>query len=137
MVSTISPLATSATAPANKAKTPITEVPKQGLDYDNFLNLLVTQLKNQDPLSPMDDTEYVAQLATFSNVEQNILTNRKLDELGTMTELGSAGAMIGRTVQPATGASGTVTQVKLTSEGAFAVLNDGRQVPLGAGLTIS
>ncbi|OPZ78904.1 MAG: Basal-body rod modification protein FlgD [Alphaproteobacteria bacterium ADurb.Bin438] len=50
-------------------------------DLDNFLNLLVAQLKNQDPLSPMDSTEFTNQLVQFANVEQNIATNKNLENL--------------------------------------------------------
>jgi len=50
-----------ATAPATGTKT---------LGKDAFLSLLVTQLKNQDPTAPMDDTAFVAQLATFSSLEK-------------------------------------------------------------------
>ena len=57
------------------------------LDYDAFLKLLVAELKNQDPTEPMKSTDYVAQLATFSNVEQAIQTNSKLDSLLSSTAL--------------------------------------------------
>ena len=50
-------------------------------DFDTFLKLLTTQLKNQDPSKPFDSTEFVGQLASFSAVEQQIATNSKLDEL--------------------------------------------------------
>jgi flagellar basal-body rod modification protein FlgD len=50
-------------------------------DYSNFLTLLTTQLKNQDPLSPMDSTQFTQQLVQFSAVEQQINGNKKLDQL--------------------------------------------------------
>jgi hypothetical protein len=50
-------------------------------DYNNFLTLLTAQLKNQDPLSPMDTTQFTQQLVQFSAVEQQINGNKKLDQL--------------------------------------------------------
>lgn len=50
-------------------------------DFDSFLNLLTAQLRNQDPLQPIDSTQFVAQLASFSTVEQLIGTNERLDTL--------------------------------------------------------
>ena len=49
--------------------------------FDNFLVLLTTQLQNQDPLSPLDTNEFTQQLVEFTNVEQAIKTNDKLDQL--------------------------------------------------------
>jgi flagellar basal-body rod modification protein FlgD len=50
-------------------------------DFDDFLNLLTTQLQNQDPLSPMDSTEFTNQLVAFAGVEQQINANEKLNAL--------------------------------------------------------
>ncbi len=50
-------------------------------DFDMFLRLLTTQMRNQDPLNPADSTEYTAQLATFSGVEQQVQTNDLLRDL--------------------------------------------------------
>jgi flagellar basal-body rod modification protein FlgD len=50
-------------------------------DFNDFLILLTTQLQNQDPLSPMDTTEFTNQLVAFAGVEQQINTNQKLDSL--------------------------------------------------------
>lgn len=50
-------------------------------DFDNFLVLLTTQLQNQDPMNPTDSTEFTNQLVQFSQVEQAINTNQKLDSL--------------------------------------------------------
>lgn len=53
--------------------------------FDQFLLLLTTQLKNQDPLSPMDSTEFTNQLVSFSQVEQQIKTNQSLSTLVKLT----------------------------------------------------
>ncbi|CUH34033.1 Basal-body rod modification protein FlgD [Jannaschia seosinensis] len=50
-------------------------------DFDTFLKLLTAQIRNQDPLEPADSTEYTAQLATFSNVEQAVQTNNLLERM--------------------------------------------------------
>ena len=50
-------------------------------DFDTFLTLLTTQLEHQDPLSPLDTTEFTNQLTSFAQVEQAINTNSKLDRL--------------------------------------------------------
>ncbi len=56
-------------------------VPSKELDRDAFLNLLITQLQNQDPLNPTDSTEFTAQLAQFSSLEQLGNVNDNLKQL--------------------------------------------------------
>lgn len=51
-------------------------------DFDTFLQLLSTQLKYQDPLDPLESTDFAVQLATFSGVEQQVLSNELLVALG-------------------------------------------------------
>lgn len=107
-------------------------------DYDAFLRLLVTQLKNQDPTKPMDSTEYMAQLATFSQVEQSIMTNSKLDALLTSSAIEQANQLIGRTVTSADGdVSGKVASVRITGDGLVAKLEDGTETMVGSGVIIS
>jgi flagellar basal-body rod modification protein FlgD len=52
------------------------------VDFQSFLRLLTAQLRNQDPLSPLDSTQFVAQLASFSTVEQLVSANARLEEIG-------------------------------------------------------
>jgi len=106
--------------------------------YDNFLKLLMAQMKNQDPTEPMKSTEYMAQLATFSQVEQTVQSNAKLDALLASSALSQADSVIGRTVTTADGKiSGKVDSVTITNEGAVAKLTGGANVLLGPGIVVS
>lgn len=111
---------------------------KASVDYDSFLRLLVAEMKNQDPTNPMDSTQYVAQLAAFSQVEQSVQINSKLDNLLQSSTLSQADALIGRTVTSADGTvTGEVVEVRLTSGGVVAVLDTGETVDVGAGISIT
>jgi flagellar basal-body rod modification protein FlgD len=57
-------------------------------DFDTFLKMLTAQMKNKDPLNPIDSADYAVQLATFSGVEQQVQTNDLLRALGAGSELG-------------------------------------------------
>ena len=57
------------------------QAPAINSDFDTFLKMLTTQMKNQDPLKPIDSADYAVQLATFSGVEQQTKTNQLLDGL--------------------------------------------------------
>lgn len=63
-------------------------------NYDTFLVLLTAQLQNQDPLAPMDSTQFTQQLVQFSQVEQQIRTNEQLEGLAGQYQAASAGAAI-------------------------------------------
>jgi len=58
-------------------------------DFETFLKMLTAQIKNQDPLKPMDSSEFATQLATFSSLEQQVLTNDRLKQISNI--LGSQG----------------------------------------------
>jgi len=107
------------------------------VDYESFLKLLVAQMKNQDPTAPMESTEYVAQLATFSQVEQQVQMNKKLDDILQASALSQASGLIGRDVVSHDGSvSGKVKEIKLFSDGVVAVLESGGQIPILPGVTI-
>lgn len=78
------------------------------LGLQDFLKVLLTQLSYQDPLKPMDNQEFMAQIAQFTSVEQTQQLNTKIETLiNNQAALQSVG-LIGRTVD-ATTASGTLT----------------------------
>ena len=109
------------------------------LDYNSFLTLLVSEIKNQDPTSPSDPAQFLGQLASFSAVGQTIQTNAKLDLLQTTAALSQADATIGHTVTSADGTtSGTVSSVSIGTDGALtATLKSGGTLALGSGVKVS
>lgn len=73
-------------------------------DFDTFLQMLTAQMRYQDPLNPVESTDFATQLATFSGVEQAVLTNDLLKEL--TTQMNSSGladmaAWVGREARAA------------------------------------
>jgi flagellar basal-body rod modification protein FlgD len=66
---------TAASTAATEARTNV------GADQTTFLKLLIAQMKHQDPLAPQDSTQYIAQLAQFSSLEQLTSINQKLGQL--------------------------------------------------------
>ncbi len=103
-------------------------------DFESFLTLLTAQLRNQDPLSPLDSTEFIAQLASFSGVEQQISTNDRLDKLleqGVNGDVAAFASWIGRKVSTVDGqfrATGEEVSFRIanvpSAERAFAVVRD-------------
>ena len=86
--------------PSNVPTAP-TEQPQVGEEYNSFLKLLTAQLRNQDPLAPLDSTQFVEQLATFSSLEQDVKSNSSLDVIAAkMSDLYAIAASqwIGQTV---------------------------------------
>ena len=129
-VPAISPTAVNGTSRSDaKSKTMV--------DYESFLKLLVAEMKNQDPTKPMESTDFVAQLATFSQVEQTVQSNTKLDQILQASALSQASALIGREVTSADGkTTGVVTEVKVKSDGMVAVLEGGGEITIGEGIVI-
>ena len=64
-------------------------------NFDTFLKLLTTQMQNQDPLNPMDSSEFTNQLVQFSSVEQSIKTNQNLEQLISLTTSNSLSNAMG------------------------------------------
>lgn len=93
-------------------------------DYQAFLKLMTAQMQNQDPLAPMDATQFVTQLAQFSQVEQSVQANSKLDDLRkAIASISSQGslALIGRDIEVA---SDVISLEEGSAEFTFAVDGD-------------
>ncbi|ETT85860.1 flagellar hook assembly protein FlgD [Viridibacillus sp. FSL R5-0477] len=115
------------------------------LGKDAFLQLLITQLQNQDPTNPMDDKEFIAQMAQFSSLEQmtNMTTAlENLTQLQQQSQLIEFNSFIGKDVKwhevtdkkgedgkPIVNeGTGTVVRVKYNGEGVIFVLADGKEL---------
>jgi flagellar basal-body rod modification protein FlgD len=95
-------LVTSATSGTTTTETSGSALSKLNADYDLFLKLLTTQMQNQDPLDPMDSSEYTQQLVQYSQVEQSIEQNKTLTSILSnlnMASLTQSSSMIGQSVE--------------------------------------
>lgn len=105
-----------------------------GLGQEDFLKILLTQLQFQDPLKPMDNQEFIAQMAQFTSLELNRQANDKTDSLMTIQTATQALGLIGKQVEISTETGqqiGTVTAARFpngvpaltvqTTTGAFLV----------------
>ena len=96
----------------NKQNFPEGRKPKQELGKDDFLQLLVAQLTHQDPTSPLEDTQFVAQMAQFTSLEQLTNMNQNFGTLNRLIGDSSAVNVVGKQVdieQSSGTVSGTIT----------------------------
>ncbi|TFV63418.1 flagellar hook capping protein [Blastococcus sp. CT_GayMR20] len=108
----------------------------QGSQKDMFLKLLVAQMKYQDPANPASSSEFMAQTATFTQVEKLEEIAAQNASLLALQRSSSAGALVGRTVSYTDEAgavkTGTVTSVRLgTDKTEATAIVGGQSVPMG------
>ena len=100
--------------PKNTALTGTDQLGKQ-----EFLQLLVAQLRNQDPMKPMEDREFIAQLAQFSSLETMQSIDQRLQALADAQTIGQAAGLLGKQIEAkladGTTVTGTVDQVKVVN----------------------
>ncbi|WP_051913873.1 flagellar hook capping FlgD N-terminal domain-containing protein [Thermorudis peleae] len=123
---------TAATSTSSSAGQPATTVrsPTTMLDKQAFLMLLVAELRNQDPLNPMQDRDFIAQLAQLNALEQMQQVNQTLETLIQLSAVGLVGKYVTGTV-PDTGEQVVGTVERVTLKDGKAVLHIGdKDLPL-------
>ncbi len=117
--------ASAATQASQTAQTGQNALGELSGNFSDFLNMLMTQLQNQDPTSPLDTNEFTSELVQFSGVEQQINTNNSLTQLIQLTQAGEVmqgSAMAGKQVTvtsnqiPLQNGSGAVTFTAASAE---------------------
>lgn len=97
---------------------------RQQLTQDDFLKLLTTQLSNQDPLKPMEDTQFIAQMAQFSSLQQSTTLTKDFEAFSSAQQISSAQNLLGKTVTIDSGgtiATGQVSEIRI-QDGAATII---------------
>lgn len=109
---------------------------KASLGQQEFLTLLTAQLNNQDPLNPLDNAAFVAQLAQFSTVSGITEMNQSLSAIASRAGSDARSAApqwVGRQVTDQIGVASTVTSVAFANDGSLILnLDSGRSIGIGA-----
>ena len=137
-MSTVSATSSATSTSTSSSSSTSSSTATNSLSYNDFLTLLLAEMKNQDPTSPMDATQEVSQLATISEVGQAVQTNTTLSSLLTTSALTQSELAVGGAVTSADGkTSGTVQSVSVDSSGAAtATLTNGDTVTYANGAVV-
>ena len=121
-------------------------LPSKALNQQDFLKLLVAQLTSQDPLNPVSNTDFAAQMAQFSSLQAAQSTEASVASLQSSQQFSQANSLLGETVtvQTATDASGatiataqgTVTGIQIQS-GAPQIIVNGQPYGLSQVITVN
>lgn len=104
------------------------------LNTSDFMNMMVTQLQNQDPLNPTNSDQLMTQMSAIGQMESSTNLDTTLSTLGTQTQIGSASSLMGKQVQGIDSSNnsvtGVVTAVQVASGGVSLQLSSGDTVSL-------
>ena len=109
---------TPAATQASQANTAAQRSPAKVLGQDDFLKLLTLQMQNQDPMNPQTNTDFVAQMAQFTTLEQSRSMTNSLQSIQARQDVQTAVQLLGKPVQLSDGRMGLVEKVTLDSTGA-------------------
>jgi len=133
--------AAGATLPTGSSSSPLGTAAGGALGKNEFLQLLVQEMTNQDPLKPADNTQFIAQLAQFSTLEQMQNMNDGMGKMQSSFNAAEARGLIGVPITSVSSSSGqevdgTVDKVILNSDGSIQVDVNGTSVNLGDILSV-
>ncbi|MBP1931504.1 flagellar hook assembly protein FlgD [Ammoniphilus resinae] len=111
-----------------------TQEEKNQMGKEDFLKILVAQIQHQDPMQPMQDREFIAQMTQFSSLEQMINLNKTLTDFTKTQNLNTYAAAIGKEIswmdeETQTSEKGIVSGVT-AKDGAFYYIVDNQKVPV-------
>lgn len=101
----------------NKSLNVTGRTPSHELGKDDFLKILITQMSNQDPTNPLENTEFIAQMAQFSSLEQMTNMAQSFEKLSSLINSSEAQSTLGRTVEIDLGDTSTYGVVEATTRG--------------------
>jgi len=129
---------TGATTTTTSTAASATAAASASLNYNDFLQLLIAQMKTQDPTAPMDASAQISQLASFSQVEQQIQTNSHLETVLSNQMLSQAASYVGKTIVSADASvTGVVKEVSVYSDGIIAITAAGGKVLIQPGISVT
>lgn len=112
---------------ADPSSTAAARVPKQVLGQEDFLKLLAVQFASQDPMKPMEDTAFIAQMANFSALEIQNSMSASLAHLSSSQQLSGAQSLLGKVAEvldtKGSPISGLVTSVRTDGENTMITIN--------------
>jgi len=136
---TISPVSSNSTSAADPLASGASRIPQKTLGQDDFLKLLAKQFQVQDPMKPMEDTAFIAQMAQFSSLEQSKSLTKDMSLLRTEQQRMVANSYLGHrvTVENVSGANvtGDVTAIDASGPEPKLVV-DGKPYSLSAVLRV-
>ena len=119
-------------------------VPTKTMGQTEFLNLLVTQMRNQDPLKPVSDTEFIAQMAQFTSLEQSKEMSADVQKLRQSYALTQGTGLLGKEVKVATGENenlvftkGIVTDLEVNKDGDVSLILNNQAFALDSVIAVN
>ena len=131
---------TSSTSSSGGSSSTTRTLPQKNLSATDFINLMVTQLQNQDPLQPTDSSQLLSQMSQIGQLQASTSLQTTLSQIMMQNQLTSAGNLIGKHVtgMDAQGNTfkGVVNSVKMKSDGVYVELDTNQELSLSQVNTI-